>query len=106
MKVLVKFDDNWADEMDVSGFKIFDNLDAWEKCVNEFTKNRFDGEEPEDDEENYFEVYFGTNEYNEYESMDEFISNFDIAEISDEEAVAIEKIFPESTSCGYGHFPL
>lgn len=93
--ILVKFDDNWADEMDVSGFKLYDNIDAWKKRVDEC------------DEEGYYtEVYFGTNEYNEYDSMDEFLRNFEVLEITDEYAAVIETLFPEAATCGYGLFPL
>lgn len=38
--LLVKFDDNWADEMDVSGFKLFDNLDAWNAAIAWFKEEK------------------------------------------------------------------
>jgi hypothetical protein len=102
--ILVKFNDNWADEMDVSGFKLFDNLDAWNAAIAEFEaeKEIVDGED-----NGYFEVYFGSNEYNEYETVEEFLTQFDITEISDAAAEMIETLFPEAKlSDGYGHFPL
>jgi NurA-like 5'-3' nuclease len=104
--LLVKFDDNWADEMDVSGFKLFDNLDAWNAAIAEFKaeKEIVDGEDNEDN--GYFEVCFGTNEYIEYETVEEFLTQFDITEISDAAAAVIETLFPEAKSYGYGHFPL
>jgi NurA-like 5'-3' nuclease len=102
--LLVKFDDNWADEMDVSGFKLFDNLDAWNAAIAEFKEEKeiVDGEDS-----GYFEVCFGTNEYIEYETVEEFLVQFDITEISDAAADVIETLFPEAKlSYGYGHFPL
>jgi hypothetical protein len=101
--LLVKFDDNWADEMDVSGFKLFDNLDAWNAAIAGF-KARMEIVDGEDN--GYFEVYFGTNEYIEYETVEEFLTRFDITEISDAAAAVIETLFPEAKSYGYGHFPL
>ena len=99
--ILVKFDDNWADEMDVSGFKIFDNLDAWNKALEEKKKRR----ELEDDDQ-YFEVCFGTNEYIEYDSFSSFLNRFQITEISKDTAEIIGMLFPEAKSYGYGHFPV
>lgn len=101
--ILVKFDDNWADEMDVSGFRLYDNIDAWKKTIDEFKEEH---EITDEDETNYFEVNFGTNEFIEYESLDEFLNNFEVLEISDEDAAVIETVFPEASSYGYGQFPL
>jgi len=98
--ILVKFDDNWADEMDVSGFKLYDNIDAWNAAIAKFKEKR------KIDEENYFEVYFGTNEWIEYDSLDEFLNNFKVIEISDTDAAVIGAMFPEANSCGYAHFPI
>jgi hypothetical protein len=99
--ILVKFDDNWADEMDVSGFKIFDNLDAWNKAL-EKKKTILELE----DDEQYFEVCFGTNEYIEYDSFSEFLERFQITEISKDTAEVFGAMFPEAKSYGYGHFPV
>jgi hypothetical protein len=99
--ILVKFDDNWADEMDVSGFKIFNNLDAWNKALSEFKSEK---EIEEDDQ--YFEICFGTNEWIEYDSFGDFLKNFEIVEISKDTAEIIDGLFPEADSYGYGHFPV
>jgi hypothetical protein len=95
--LLIKFDDNCADEMDVSGFKLFDNLDAWNAAIAEF----------KEENNGYLEVFFGTNEYIGYETVEEFLVQFDITEISDAAAEVIETLFPEAKlSYGYGHFPI
>jgi hypothetical protein len=99
--LLVKFDDNWADEMDVSGFKLFDNLDAWNKALEEKKKRR----ELENDDQ-CFEVCFGTNEYIDYDSFGSFLNRFQITEISKDTAEIIGGLFPEAKSYGYGHFPV
>ena len=99
--ILVKFEDNLADEMDVSGFKIFDNLDAWNKALSEF-KSELEIEE----DDQYFEVCFGTNEYIDYDSFSNFLKNFEIIEISKDTAEIIGVLFPKAKSYGYGHFPV
>ena len=99
--ILVKFEDNLADEMDVSGFKIFDNLDAWNKALSEF-KSELEIEE----DDQYFEVCFGTNEYIDYHSFSNFLKNFEIIEISKDTAEIIGVLFPKAKSYGYGHFPV
>jgi hypothetical protein len=99
--ILVKFDDNWADEMDVGGFKIFNNLKAWNKALSEF---KIEQEIEEVDQ--YFEVCFGTNEYIEYDSFSSFLKKFQITEISKDTAEIIGGLFPEVKSYGYGHFPV
>ena len=99
--ILVKFDDNWADEVDVSGFKIFDNLEAWNKALIEF---KIEQEIEEDDE--CFDVYCGTNECIEYDSFGDFLNNFEIIEINKDTAEVFGAMFPEAKSYGYGHFPV
>jgi hypothetical protein len=109
--ILVKFEDNLADEMDVSGFKIFDNLDAWNKALSEF-KSELEIEEDDQYFEvcfgtnKYFEVCFGTNEYIDYDSFSNFLKNFEIIEISKDTAEIIGVLFPKAKSYGYGHFPV
>lgn len=100
--LLVKFDENWADEMDVSGFKIFEDIEEWENAIKEFKEER----EIEDDEDCCFSVYFGSNEQNEYRSMSEFLSLFEVIELSKEQANVIDSLFPETSCSGFGHFPI
>jgi hypothetical protein len=100
--LLVKFDENWADEMDVSGFKLFKSQKAWDKAIKEFKEEK----EIEDDDDCCFSVYFGTNEENEYESMSEFLDLFEVIELSNEQANVIDSLFPEASCSGFGHFPI
>lgn len=90
---LVKYDSNWADEMDIDGFDVFTDS-KWEKYLKSF-KDHFD----KGDEYSYG---IGTNEEIEYSSYDEFVRDFKVTEITDEEAATIEKHFGKH---GYGFFP-
>lgn len=90
--ILIKFEDNWADEMDLEGFCLT-TKDAWTKVVEHY-QEEYEGE---------FTASFGTNEENEYDSVDDFFSNFTVTEVSDEEAAVIKKLFG---SCRFGTFPV
>ena len=59
---LVKFNDYWADEMDINSLAIIDETKK-EKLFNQFRKYA-------DKETNYYLFYFGTNEFNEYSFSD------------------------------------
>lgn len=107
MKLLVKFDDNWADEMDMDGFKLFNSKEEWEKLIEDFVAQHKDDHDCEEDEDlPSICISFGTNEDNEYDTMEELLRNFELVEVTDEEAAALEHIFPECVSHGYGQFPL
>lgn len=88
--LLIKFETNWADEMDIYGFCIM-TAEEWEYKKKEIKHCSF----PE-------EVYFGTNEYNIYETPEEFLNEFKETEITDFEVQLIDKLFTND----YGRFPL
>jgi len=100
--LLVKFDENWADEMDVSGFKLFKSEQDWQKAIKKFKDER----EIEDEEDCCFSIYFGTNEDNEYTSFSEFLNCFEVTNISDAEAAVLLTLFPDLVQFEYGHFPI
>lgn len=81
--LLVKYEDNWADEMNISGFKIFtkehfDNWkEYWKECLSKET----------------YIFGIGTNEEIEYEDSNEFFSRFTVGEISGDEAKTYYKHF-------------
>ena len=90
MKLLIKFEADWADEMTIYGFGIMtDEQWAWKNL--ELKHTQF----PQ-------EVDFGTNESEVYETLDEYLRNFKITEISDEEAMVINKLFRSD----YGQFAI
>lgn len=91
---LVKFTDNWADEIDVDGF---DTLT--EEEVKEF-KNRVTSYFDENSEPYIYSI--GTNEELEYYDAETLLSYFTFKEITKEEYDVIKKLFPYS----YGFIPL
>lgn len=79
--LLIIFEDNWADEMDLWSFIII-SQEKWQYKVNEMQNTSFPRE-----------VCFGTNEYNEYESASDFLSHFEIKTITVEEVEVIKRLF-------------
>lgn len=94
-KLLVKFESNWADEMDVVGFKLMTELE-W----NDFKEAaRFIlGKEP-------FTFYVGTNEEITWETYDDFIKSLKVKNITDEEESLIDKLFFKKGWKQFGTFP-
>lgn len=89
---LIKYSSNWADEMDISGFSVKSEerykkwRNAWKLLFKE------DGD---------YTFHIGTNEEVEYNSFEEFISDFKIKEISEEDAIVIKNHFGDTD----GFFP-
>ena len=96
--VLVVFEDNWADEMDLEGFKVM-RKSEWENTVKEFREEK-------EDSDYGITFCFGTNEDNEYDSVDEALDRFTVTEISDCDAEAVKNLFPTAKSPGFGMFPI
>ena len=89
---LIKYKSNWADEMDVQGWSVMSPMRhaAWEDSWADHFK----------DEGNYsFSV--GTNEDIEYDSIEEFLKEFKVVDITESEADTLVKLFGKS----YGFFP-
>ena len=95
MKLLVKYDSNWADEMDIDGFKVLTDK-QWEKYQRDFKKHF---------KEEWYTYYVGTNEEIEYGDFEEFRNDFNVSEITDEEAAVLEKLFGNLSKYSYGFFP-
>ena len=95
MKLLVKYDSNWADEMDIDGFKVLTN-EQWKKYQKGFEKHF---------KEECYSYCVGTNEEIEYNDFDEFRNDFKVSEITDEEAAVLKKLFAKVSTDGYGFFP-
>ena len=85
--LLVKYDDNWADEIDLKGFKVLAE-EEWEKLKSYIPNKKFTR-------------YVGSNEDIEYLSKDDFLSRFSVQEITWEECQVFKKFFPY----GDGKFP-
>jgi hypothetical protein len=86
---LVKYDGNWADEMDISGFRVFTN-EAWNEYLEAWGK-----------EEYPYSFYVGTNEEVEIYDFEELVRDFTVKDITDKEAAVIVKFFGKD----YGFFP-
>ena len=87
--VLLKWDSNWADEMDVEGFKIV-------------SKSQFEEWSERMKERRGFNICIGTNEDIEYSNGRELLSEIKVKPISEDEANVIKKFF--GTSGGYSQF--
>lgn len=90
--VLVRFNDNWADEMDIVGFQVVTQQE-WDDFVKLAHKLRYPSE-----------TYFGTNEFNEYDTVEELLACYEVTEITEDQAQTLENLFgPEVRKYGFGH---
>lgn len=94
--ILVKFNDNYADEFDVDGFRLY-TKENWIK-IEALISAHFK-------ENGEWEFYFGTNEGIEYYDLETLVSTLVISEVSEEEVKTLIKLFPRCESYGYGIFP-
>ncbi len=76
--VLVKWSSNWADEMDIEGFRIM-KQEEWEAYKKEVRKKK------------YFCIYVGTNEDIEYSSGEDLLAEIKVKKITPEEERIIRK---------------
>ena len=93
---LVRFEENWADEMDIYGFAIFtaEEYSNWCHTLSRLCKAM-----------NYavFTYSFGTNEEQEYEDFEEFMNCFTVKALPAEHAKMLRDSF--DTDEYYGQFP-
>lgn len=78
---LIKFSDNWADEMDIRGFETFT-----ESEYNEYISQLDKIEYP-------VEVGIGTNESLEYLSKEDYLRKLTVVEIEQSELDTLNKLF-------------
>lgn len=84
-KVLVKFIGNYGDEFDCEEFNVFESqaaADAWIDIFENYI-----------DQNGSAKVYFGTNEFLEFNHVDDLLNDLEIFDITDEEALVFEKYF-------------
>jgi hypothetical protein len=87
-KVLVMFNGNWADEMDINGFDLYDEAE-WrrvKKIINGY----------EDD----FTLSVGSNEDMEFNTGEDFLNSITVKKLSAAEAKTIDKLFDGSYARG------
>lgn len=95
---LVRFEENWCDKMDISGFALFslEEYNGWMGAMSELKKAMEKGLT--------FEYHFGTNEFNEYEEFKEFSDCFTAKILPREDALVLRNAFDMKTPY-YGDFP-
>lgn len=79
-KVLVQWDSNWGDEMDIEGFSIL-TKSAWED-YKKMLENK-----------GRFYIYVGTNEEIDYNNGNQLLKEISVENISEDEAKTIQKFF-------------
>lgn len=89
---LVSYEEDYADEFDVSGMKIFT-----EEEYNSFLNNQRYAKELEEKGElekdfGRIELYFGTNEFLDFNSVDEIIKVLKVQEITEQEFNILKKL--------------
>ena len=92
MKVLLQWNTNWADEMDIYGFKIVEETEYedW-KQHNSQIKSAFN-------------VCVGTNEEIDYNNGQELVDEVSVKPLTEEDEIFLGKLFPFAFSRGgYGH---
>ena len=103
--LLVKYDNNYADEFDVEGFFVTTE-EEWEKHkaqVTKFFEKREAGKDPlKRRYRDGVEVYFGTNEQIIYETLDCYLRSFTATEVSDEELAVLKKYFNRYDGVKFG----
>lgn len=93
---LVRFEENWADEMDIYGFAIF-TAEEYNNWCHVLSRLR------EAMKHAVFTYSFGTNEEQEYEDFEEFLNCFKVKVIPAEHAEMFRNAF--DTNEYYGQFP-
>jgi hypothetical protein len=84
---LVKFDNDWADEFSLTTFAVMEHKEI-EKLLYlvELYFSFFPGK--------IIEMYFGTNEYFEFEDYKSFRNSFEIVNLTKQEVKMLGKLFP------------
>lgn len=93
VRLLVKWSDNWADEMDLDGFKLFTSREAYDDFLAQ-AKEVID--------KGRWIFYLGTNEEIEYDDFERFKKTLDASLISESTFQEMVKLFPRMD---YGFFP-
>jgi len=101
--VFITYRDNWADEMDISGFNLMSRCD-WNLLLEEtrlFFKKRYS-----------YTFRFGTNEEIEYGSFGEWFRCFRAVDVTDDQAPVLTTVFQSALLSHpngryeFGFFPL
>lgn len=91
---LVKYNDNWADEMDLDGFRLMERNEYREFVKGIKAIKRFP-----------LEIYIGTNQEVTYESVEDIIKALKFETVTKDEFALLTTLFPQAAKWGYGTFP-
>jgi hypothetical protein len=99
--LLVKHSRDYADEFDTYGFVII-KKDFWDKYVNALTDEYIDGNP---------ELYFGTNEMHSFCDKEDYLRDFEITPITNDEVQTVLHLFKTRKGKGsfifnFGFFPI
>ncbi len=86
--VLVKYDDNWADEFDVEGYRVFTRSE-FEHFVDMVSNHSFDG----------VRHGFGTNEEIEYFDVESYLNTLTATAISAADFDTFVRLFKDHKCC-------
>lgn len=93
-KLLIIGRNNWADEIDLAFFIVLDS-DEWEE-LKKNTQKSFK-------QNGSITIYIGTNEEIEFDSYDQWLRQFKVKEISEDEAKFLRTHFEQDWGFGAGH---
>lgn len=92
-RVLVKFEANWADEMDVQGFSVM-TKERWKEACKTFKQIK---------NKNGICYYFGSNEgWEDGEIDDSWLENYTVVKITEEQ----ERVLEDLDLLEFGTFPM
>ena len=91
-KVLIKWSDNWADEMDIEGF-VIDDKDKAEKWFNNMKSIT-----------RHFDICIGTNEEIDYHDGEQFVETISIIDMTEEDEKSLRKLFGINNGYGFTSF--
>lgn len=86
MKLLIEWETNWADEMDIQGFCLIET-ESIKKIKNQIKEHPYN--------KHNMEICIGTNEEIYYDHVSEFISDLKFTHLTDNEYEVINKLFGE-----------
>ena len=81
--VIVRYDGNWRDEMDIQGFVVMTDAE-WKEHLR-IVKERYAN--------SHFEIYIGTNEYIEFDGYADYKDSIETKKLSETESEVLRKLF-------------
>lgn len=98
MSILVTFKDNWADEMNIFGFRMM-KVEEWEEYREMIMSNK----DEEGDEIFPRNCHVGSNQFIHYVSPEDYLSCFQLIILTESDVAFMYRAFPD----GFGHsFPI